>query len=325
MKINSAKLSFYASFVLGFLSVLGLAVLLLKILPSFNSLTTKTCRHIGSSCQQSVPFMNPTISIPYFFLWALSFLIITILLISLSYQIWATLRFRRKLMVRKTTPPLEVMGLLKKIGLENKVYIINDSRIFSFCLGFFSPKIYLSSAVLAKLNLAEIEAVLLHEKYHLEHRDPLKILISQNIKRAFFFLPIFKDLNNEYVIGKELAADKKAISLLGNKEILIEALIKIFTHQPKFNFKGAVTGPISATKERIEALKETKKIRKIHFSFLNIFFSLIMIALLIFIGKNVNSATVDSNCSCTARRQCTASSYSCSYGAMVNDYLLNSK
>jgi len=235
------------------------------------------------------------------------------------------LRFRRELIVRKITPAPEIIGLLKKIGLENKVYIINDSRIFSFCLGFISPKIYLSSTVLTRLNLAEIEAILLHEKYHLEHRDPLKILISQSIKRALFFLPIFKDLNNGYVVGKELAADKKAISLLGNKKILIEALIKIFTPQPEFNFKGAVTGPISATKERIEALKETKKIRKIHFSFLNIFFSLIMIALLIFMGRNVNSATVDSNCSCTADRQCTASSYSCSYGVGGNSCLLNSK
>lgn len=326
MKINPAKLSFYGSLILGLLSVLGLAVLLLKILPGFNLLMTKACRSVGSSCQQSVPFTNPIISIPYFFLWALGFLVITIGLISLSYQIWATLKFKKELLVKKITPSLEIIGLLRKMGLGNEVYVINDSRIFSFCLGFISPKIYLSSAVLIKLNLAEIEAILLHERYHLEHRDPLKILISQNIKRAFFFLPVFKDLNEGYVVGKELAADKKAIAVLGSKGVLIEALFKIFisqSEQSEFNYRGAVTGPISVTKERIGALKETKKISQTRLSFFNIFFSLIIIASLFFISKSVNSAAVDPNCPCTADRQCGTASHNYSCKAAGNSCLMN--
>ena len=328
MKINTTKLSFYSSFVFGLLFVFGLAVLLLKILPSFNSLITKACRQAGPYCQQSIPFSNPIISIPYFFLWALGSLIVAIGLASLFYQVLATLKFKRELLAKKIVPSLETAELFKKTGLQNKVYVISDSKIFSFCLGFISPKIYLSSAVLTKLNLAETEAVLLHEKYHLEHRDPLKILISQNIKRALFFLPIFKDLNDGYIIGKELAADKKAILVLENKKTLIEALIKIFTSQSELNYKGAITGPISVTKERIEALRETKKIKKLRISFLNIFFSLIIIASLFFIGKNVNSAasaTVDSGCSCTADNQCITENqdYSCKTGE--SSCLMNSK
>ena len=182
MKINTTKLSFYSSFVFGLLFVFGLAVLLLKILPSFNSLITKACRSVGPYYQQSIPFSNPIISIPYFFLWALGSLIVAIGLASLFYQVLATLKFKRELLAKKIVPSLKTAELFKKTGLQNKVYVISDSKIFSFCLGFISPKIYLSSAVLTKLNLAETEAVLLHEKYHLEHRDPLKILISQNMR-----------------------------------------------------------------------------------------------------------------------------------------------
>lgn len=314
MKINLSKLNFYSSFILGISISLGLSILLFKILPSFNLLTTKTCRHVDSTCQQFMPLSNPLISFPYLSLWLLGLLILSISFITVFYQILATLRFKKELLTKKIDPPKELMGLIKKLGLENKVIFINDPRLFSFCLGFFSPKIFLSTPILTKLDLSEIEAILLHEKYHLEHHDPLKILISQNIKRAFFFLPVFKDLNDGYIVGKELAADKKAIMALKNKKILINALLKIFSSQSPFSFQGAVTGQLSVTRERIKALDEPKKIKKIHLSFLNVFLSLVIILSLIFIGQNVNSITFDSlssNCSCPADHQCTMTNHEC--------------
>lgn len=310
-EISSTKFNFYNLLALGIIAFLGLAVLLFKILPSFNSLVATTCRNVGSSCQQFIPFNNPIISIPYIFLWGFGFLIITIGLITFLYQVLATLRFKKELSSRAIERPRGLINLSRKLGLENKVFIIQDSRVFTFCLGFISPKIYLSDSIFARLNSAEIEAVLLHEKYHLEHRDPLKILISQSIKKAFFFLPIFRDLNDSYIIGKELAADRKVVKLLKDKRTLIEALLKVLTFQSAFRSRGVVAGQLSATKERIKALEEPEKVKRVRVPFLNISFSLIAIFLLVFLGAKVSSAATYQNCSgnvCNAGYRCSSGS-----------------
>lgn len=325
-KISSAKFNFYSLLILGILAFSGLAVLLFKILPRFNSLVETTCRHVGNSCQQFTPFNNPIISIPYIFLWGFAVLIIVVGLVTFLYQVSATLRFKKELSLRTTECSQGFTDLLRKLGLENKVFVVRDSRVFSFCLGFISPKIYLSDSIFSKLNSAEIEAVLLHEKYHLEHRDPLKILISQSIKSAFFFLPIFKDLNDSYIIGKELAADKKAVNLLGEKRTLIEALFKVLTFQSIFRSQGVVAGQLSATKERIKALEEPEKVKRVKVSFLNIGLSLVVIFLLVFLGTKVGNATTFQNCSssaCNAGYQCGCGSQ-CAANSGADTCLINS-
>ncbi len=68
----------------------------------------------------------------------------------------------------------------------------------------------ISSNLIKSLSEGELKVVLLHESYHLKHRDPLKIILSQVATTMFFFVPILKDIHSHYALSKEISADLQA-------------------------------------------------------------------------------------------------------------------
>ncbi len=73
----------------------------------------------------------------------------------------------------------------------------------------------------------ELEAVLLHEKYHLVNRDPLRMFVGRSIVSGLFFAPVLKDLFHRYLIRKEIAADQSSIAYQGQRGGIVGALRKL--------------------------------------------------------------------------------------------------
>src|SRR6185437_3005629 len=72
----------------------------------------------------------------------------------------------------------------------------------------------------------ELQAVLEHEQYHVCNLDPLKALLVRALSTALFFLPALDSLCARYLTGRELAADRCAISVCGPRP-LAGALLKV--------------------------------------------------------------------------------------------------
>src|SRR3989344_8033418 len=68
-------------------------------------------------------------------------------------------------------------SLLNKLGLNSRVIVVHSGKPFAFCFGVRQPNIYLSTKLTEILSAQELEVVLLHEKYHLEHRDTLTLMV----------------------------------------------------------------------------------------------------------------------------------------------------
>ena len=73
----------------------------------------------------------------------------------------------------------------------------------AFCLGFFRPKIYLSTGLTKLMNGPELEAIILHEKYHLLKRDNIFLTAVNFIKQLFLPFPILADLLDNLIKTKE--------------------------------------------------------------------------------------------------------------------------
>ncbi len=160
--------------------------------------------------------------IPFVFLM----LIITISLIKfIALNINAQfLKFRLK---RTMVTDQSVSNMLSKLGLQNKVILVQSDNNFAFCLGIIKPTIYLSTSLLTQLSEKELEVILRHEQYHLVNNDSFTMIIASVTQSLFPFFPLVGELIKQYRVAREIAADKFAVAKTGHKSALISVLKKL--------------------------------------------------------------------------------------------------
>jgi len=165
-------------------------------------------------------------------------------------------------------------------GLKDKVRLVDCETPFCFCSGSISPGIYLSRGMAEKLTPEELEAMLLHEKHHMENRDPLKILLGRIVVSALFFVPILEDVFKRYLTEKELAADQSAIRHQGCRHGIAGALYKMLEQKPAAP-DGSVASGGHLVEARIDHLIGDSSLRRYHISVLRLTMSLLLMAFLI--------------------------------------------
>jgi len=169
-------------------------------------------------------------------------------LLSLLLQLIRTHLLLRKLLINRVSIPKGLVRIVATLGLTNqtslslrdKVILVDDKNLFSFCCGIFSPFIVITTGLVGSLTNKELEAVLLHEESHLISRDPLKVLIGKTLSSMFFFLPLFADLRKNIEAVNELLADQWTINHQQNSIFLRGALKKILAI-PQLNFTAVST------------------------------------------------------------------------------------
>lgn len=149
----------------------------------------------------------------------------------------------------------EVARAATRLGLSSQVILTRSNDPRAFCYGLMHPRICVTTALTECLNQPELEAVLLHEKYHLEKRDPLKVAVGKVVVTSLFFLPIVKSFYAKYLFAKELAADEEVVRKQGQRRNLASALAKLIT------LKGTATadlmresGGVGLINHRIDSL-----------------------------------------------------------------------
>ncbi len=148
----------------------------------------------------------------------------------------------------------ELRPLTHRLGLKDKVHLLDSEAPLCFCAGFVSPRIYLSRRIVEKLTPKELEALLLHEKHHLENRAPLKILVGKLVVSTLFFIPALQDILKHYLIEMEIAADRSAIQYQGHRRGIAGALEKIIQECASTPVQGLTIGGTDALTYRIDHL-----------------------------------------------------------------------
>lgn len=173
--------------------------------------------HIAGLCLDTLRLLNR----PSLFIGIIFFLsILKIILVILK-----TISFKRKLIIQAT--PKIILKLIEKHGLLGKVKIIQNKKPLAFCLGFFKPKIYLSTGLIRLMNRDEVEVIILHEKYHLLKRDNISLVVITFVKQFFLPFPIFFDFLDNLIKSREIAADRYGMILLGKKQPIAAAFKKL--------------------------------------------------------------------------------------------------
>ena len=215
-----------------------------KYIPFFLHNTVYYCRQL----LQSVSPQPLQLNLKTFTLWGLVVLAfyIAIRILLTAYRIFE----QHKLLEQKVTGDDDILQIIEKLDLHNKVRVIEDRRMGAFCFGVTSPKIYISTQMIAVATADEIEAVLRHEKYHLENNDTLVMLFAVFTESLFPFFPLITDFISHYQTNRELQADKSAISAMAQgKDHLRSILTKLLRHDI---YPAYITAPSFADARTLE-------------------------------------------------------------------------
>lgn len=208
-----------------------------------------------------------------------------ILLTIIGLIMWRGQRKRTLSLVKNleitNTSDAKLDELLLRVGLKDKVSILASARSISFCAGFLYPHIYISQAIVDSFTSEQLEALLFHEKQHLENYDPLKTLISRLFATVLFFIPFLQDVMNGYLVEKEIAADQKAIRIQGHNRGIAGALNMLLQENFSFPNNGWVVGGADSLEYRIESLFGTLPRESFHISFIHVIISFIVIGTLL--------------------------------------------
>jgi len=186
---------------------------------------------------------------------------VTLGLTSLFGQLLATLSLIRTLLGRRVTVPRRVGMLAAPLGLAGRVDVVRDVRPFSFCYWFRRPRICLSTGLIKRLDDAELRAVLVHERYHLRQRDPLRLVIARYFAAGLYVVPVVEELVEYYTVQKEVAADQAAVRAMGGVRELASALFKVLPDADEVDLGLLVpVGSLSVTEARIDQLVDGRSV-----------------------------------------------------------------
>jgi beta-lactamase regulating signal transducer with metallopeptidase domain len=110
---------------------------------------------------------------------------------------------------------------------EDEFIVISQPSPLAITMGFIHPKIILSTGLIWLLNTEELKAVISHEMYHQENRDPLTLFLMSLCSSTMWYIPILKWFNQKYRIMNELLADEYAIEKQESSVNLGSALLKM--------------------------------------------------------------------------------------------------
>jgi hypothetical protein len=120
--------------------------------------------------------------------------------------------------------------------------------------GIWRPVILLPEDIDTRLSPAELEAVLLHEACHRDHRDNLLAAVHMLVEALFWFHPLVWWLGARLNHERERACDEAVLASGQAPEVYAESILKVcklYVHSPLACVAG-VSG--SDLKERIERI-----------------------------------------------------------------------
>ena len=182
-------------------------------------------------------------------------------LTSLGRQLWQTLQLIRGLLRKQVRMPARIAGVAGELGIAERVDVVADDRPFAFTYWFVRPRVCVSTGLIRRLAEDELRAVLSHERYHVERRDPLRIVLARYFAAGLYVVPVVDDLVAHFTMVKEVAADEDAVRAMGSVRPLARALYSLMPHADDMDM-GLLTpvGGLTVTEARIEQLVDPQPI-----------------------------------------------------------------
>ncbi|QHA93740.1 M56 family metallopeptidase [Bacillus sp. N1-1] len=248
MKIKQTGLVFTLSIFLVAAVIVQMAMYSLHLFSNWNLMFTvlEACHNL---------FRAIGISSMNIFLEVLILSTLALVVIVLVKQIARYITFSKRLSLLQDE--LVTKKVIVQYNLHQITVIISEEPI-ALTYGL-KPKIVLSTALVNMLTEEELRAVMCHEQFHQQHRDPLKKFLITLLVTALWYVPILKWVSKHYQTLREIEADKFAIQQTNNMLDLSSALLKLLKNEHRQRHAFAVSFADTSVNDRIQHILSPEK------------------------------------------------------------------
>ena len=123
--------------------------------------------------------------------------------------------------------PLPLAQAAAAAGLAGSVDVVEARRAFAFVYGWRRPRVCVSTGLVEALSDRELLAALLHERWHRDRRDPVRMAAAAALGAGLCFVPKFRARVEQYVVAVEVAADSFVVAQMGDARGLAGALLRL--------------------------------------------------------------------------------------------------
>jgi Zn-dependent protease with chaperone function len=248
MKIKQTGLVFTLSIFLVAAVIVQMAMYSLHLFSNWNLMFTvlEACHNL---------FRAIGISSMNIFLEVLILSTLELVVIVLVKQIARYITFSKRLSL------LQDELVTKKVIVQydlHQITVITSEAPIALTYGL-KPKIVLSTALVNMLTEEELRAVICHEQFHQQHRDPLKKFLIMLLVTALWYVPVLKWVSKHYQTLREIEADKFAIQQTNNMLDLSSALLKLLKNEHRQRHAFAVSFADTSVNERIQHILSPEK------------------------------------------------------------------
>ncbi len=270
-------------------------ILLFSLLPTtayifylvFKKYSYDTIQHLVNNCQKFFSLVWPlnvhTIGV---------IALILIILVSFTFVLtllFSYIKFNSKIgnlaKLKVKALPQEITHLSLVENDLQKIILIKSKDYLSFSYGFYKPKIYISTSLVKALDPKQLEAVILHELYHVKNNHMLLLFLNELVSTTLFFFPVLKDLVKKVKVYFENQADS-FVKEVQKTDIYLHKSLKVIA--PKRNGFSYTLVPSFSS--------EATGHRRINYSFSKIkFFQTILFSMLLWALLYIPSTALADN------------------------------
>ncbi|WP_273851752.1 M56 family metallopeptidase [Guptibacillus spartinae] len=250
MKIKRPELVFTLSFFLVAALIVQMAMYSLHLFSNWNLMFTvlEACHNLFRAI--GISSMNVMLEM-------LILSTVGLVLITLVKQIVRYVTFSKRLTVLSDESMTN--HIIEQFDLRHSLNVIISDAPIALTYGFIKPKIVLSTALVNMLTEEELRAVICHEQFHQQHRDPLKKFFITLLFTSLWYVPILKWVSKHYQTLREIEADRFAMQQTNNVVDLSSALLKLLKNEHRLRHAFAVSFADTSVNDRIQHILSPEK------------------------------------------------------------------
>jgi bla regulator protein blaR1 len=207
---------------------------------------------------------SPNAWIPLLFaLWLCGFLAVLIVWYTRWREISAAIRESEPL---REGREFEALHRVETNAAARIEMLLSRASLEPGIFGIVRPVMIWPEGISSHLEDAHLEAILIHELWHVRRRDNLAAAIHMLVEAVFWFHPLIWWLGSRLVEERERACDEEVLELGGERQVYAESILKVceFCLGSPLACVAGVTG--ADLKKRMVNIMTTNGVRKLDFS-----------------------------------------------------------
>jgi uncharacterized protein (TIGR03435 family) len=144
--------------------------------------------------------------------------------------------------------------------------IVSECNLEPGIVGIFRPRLLLPASVAGRLDDAQLDAIIVHELWHVRRRDNLAAATHMLVQAVFWFHPFVWWIGARLIDERERACDERVVAQGSEPQTYAEAILKVcksYLESPLSCVAG-VTG--SNLKKRIEEIMLHRIAKQLNFA-----------------------------------------------------------